>query len=163
MTSNWVDLRNDFSYGLNGSRNCCTCKVHVLSVGILTYTLLLHLSPLKHTSQPLALRASLRLVVYTWQHLALRTWPLPHLSSLIISKQQHKKSNRNKSHKVSELKHVHVGMEPSKPTKTNMTPSNNRPWASAWEELLKHKSCICAQEKGWQYRLHQKGLTPYTP
>ena len=34
--SRWVawlatDLQNDFSYGLNGSRNCCTCKLHMVS------------------------------------------------------------------------------------------------------------------------------------
>ena len=27
-------LQNDFSYGLNGSRSCCICKLHVLSVGV---------------------------------------------------------------------------------------------------------------------------------
>ena len=37
VTSNWLDLQNNFSYGLNGSRNCCTCKLHV-SLGILTYS-----------------------------------------------------------------------------------------------------------------------------
>ena len=37
VTSKWLDFKNNFSYGLNGSRNCCTCKLHV-SLGILTYS-----------------------------------------------------------------------------------------------------------------------------
>ena len=27
MTSNWLDLQNDFSYSPNRNRNCCTCKL----------------------------------------------------------------------------------------------------------------------------------------
>ena len=38
MTSNWLDFQNDFSYGLNGSRNCCTYKLHEVSLGTLTYS-----------------------------------------------------------------------------------------------------------------------------
>ena len=29
-------LQDDFNYDLNGSRSCCSCKLHVLSVGVLT-------------------------------------------------------------------------------------------------------------------------------
>ena len=37
-------LQNGFGYGLNGSRKCCPCKLHVVSVGVLTYTLLQQLN-----------------------------------------------------------------------------------------------------------------------